>query len=576
MAMQAPRRSDAQAGRHVDQLSDPTGAAGGFAWLLDVVHEIAHAQSGPDAACLYLDADGGEPVEICPAMCRDTAVGMREALADQGVEVAEQVEPARLYFPALGGHEHALVLPLAWQDGTAGVLVVAAPTPPMSNGLGRVMELAGSGLGWVRGAADDARSLAEADSERARLDVELGQTRMFLELQEMLVGARTTAEVVAALAAWLEAPVAVQMPNLIVAESAGEGARELALSSGRSEAEQDVVSRATTAGRFPVIPVSGRLPARVVAPITGAGGEFAGFLVAAVGERGRDVTRRALGVSRSLIAYQMAVRQDIEASVATLRQTLLTDLLEKRLSEHLATQAAKLGHDLTATHVPLAIGVKGGDFGRVADRLLRVVEHASAQASAATGTTLIGVVDDMVLAFVPEPVPAGDAALAHAVHDEAAAEGIPVVVGIGPACTKAAEMPDTAARARWAVQVLRTTSHGEGTPVAHFDALGVYGLLFDHQRADELALYAQRWLGPLVEYDRRHRSELVETLRQLFRQRSLSDAAAALHIHISTLKYRVGRIEEILGKSVESWDNVFHLELALRVLAVSDHLTSAG
>ena len=116
------------------------------------------------------------------------------------------------------------------------------------------------------------------------------------------------------------------------------------------------------------------------------------------------------------------------------------------------------------------------------------------------------------------------------------------------------------------------TADGRGTRVAHFDDLGVYGLLFDHHRAADLTTFAHRRLGPLLEYDRKHRSDLVETLRQLFRRRSLADAAAELHIHISTLKYRVGRIEEILGISVESWDNVFHLELALRILAVNAHL----
>lgn len=565
MAMRAPQRPAAAA---------ESGEGGGFSWLLEVVHEIAHAHSGPGTACLYLAVDGEDVVEVCPAMSRETSAELSEALVDAaGVDVVEQVEPARLYFPTLAGHEHVLVLPLNWQGGSAGALVVAAPAPPLGKaGLTRVMELAVNGLGWVRTAADDARQLDHVSAERARLDVELGQTRMFLELQEMLVAARTTAEVVAALANWLEAPVAVQMPNLIVAEAAGDTARELALTAGRGEVEQEVVTRVTTAGRFPVIPAAGRLPARVVAPITGTGGEFAGFLVAAVGDRGRDVTRRALGVSRGLIAYQMSVRQDIEASVATLRQTLLTDLLEKRFSEHLATQAAKLGHDLTAVHIPIAVGAVGSDLGRSADRLLRLTENACAQASAANAASVIGVVDDMVMAFVPEPVPAGGASLAQLIHDEAATENLNVVVGIGPACTKAADMPTTAARARWAVEVLRTTHRDDQARVAHFDELGVYGLLFDHQRAGELGAYAIRWLGPLVEYDRRHRSELVETLRQLFRQRSLSDAAGALHIHISTLKYRVGRIEEILGKSVESWDNVFHLELALRVLAVDEHL----
>lgn len=61
----------------------------------------------------------------------------------------------------------------------------------------------------------------------------------------------------------------------------------------------------------------------------------------------------------------------------------------------------------------------------------------------------------------------------------------------------------------------------------------------------------------------------MKTLRQLFRRRSLADASAELHIHISTSKYQVGPIEGILGLSVEAWDKVFHLELALRVLAVN-------
>jgi sugar diacid utilization regulator len=278
-------------------------------------------------------------------------------------------------------------------------------------------------------------------------------------------------------------------------------------------------------------------------------------------------------LSRGLIAYQMSVRQDIEQSVATLRRTLLTDLLADRFSDDLAGRAAKLGHDLSAVHVPLTVSTADGSpLGPVVDRLLRLVEQACVQGSAAPVAPLIGVVGDMVVAFVPEPVPAGGAALARAVHADAAGEGIGVVVGIGPHCAKPADMPATAAQARWAVQVLRTADGRAGAPVAHFDDLGVYGLLFDHHRAAELSAFARRWLGPLLEYDRSHRSELVETLRQVFRRRSLADASVALHIHISTLKYRVNRIEEILGMSIETWDNVFNLELALRVLAVDAHL----
>ena len=544
----------------------------GLEWLLEVVHEVAHAHAGEGVACAFVPSYEAQPTEICAAMSRETGALLVEALQDAGVELEEILEPVRLYLPVVDGHEHVLVLPLTWRGATSGVMVIAAPAPPLGRaGLKRVMDLASHSLGWVSTAEERSTELAATAQERDRLTNELAEARLFLDLQETLVAAPTTGAVVAHLAAWLDAPVAVQMPNLIVAESGGTDARDIALSDQGTDVERAILTRSTT-DRLPIIPAANRLPARVVAPILGSAGEFAGFLVAGVGHRGADLTRRALTLSRGLIAYQLSIRQDLEQSAATLRRNLLTDLLADRFTDDLATQAAKLGHDLAAVHLSLAVGTAtGAPLSPVADRLVNLVERCAAQASAAPVSALVGVVDDMVIAFVPEPIPAGGAALARAVSAEASAEGLDVLVGVGPHCDRPTELPGIAARARWSVQVLRTAD-GRGTRVAHFDDLGVYGLLFDHHRATDLTAFALKRLGPLLDYDRKHRSDLVETLRQLFRRRSLADAAAELHIHISTLKYRVGRIEEILGVSVESWDNVFHLELALRILAVNAHL----
>jgi sugar diacid utilization regulator len=396
---------------------------------------------------------------------------------------------------------------------------------------------------------------------------------MFLELQERLVGARTTGEVVHTLADWLDAPVAVQLPNLIVILAQGVAGRELALHADRSPAEHEVINRAGSSRTTRVLGAIGRVPARVVTTIPAADGSCAGFLLAAVGARGRDVTRRAVDVSRGLIAYQMSIRQEIEASVATLRQRLLTDVLDNPTEEQLPNRAAKLGHDLSADHASLAVGFRPPGPGEgTREKLLRLIDNAAKGASTAATAGLVGPVDDVVLAFVPEPLPGGAAALAHAIHADAAAAGIDVVVGIGPRACGAQRLADAGARAGWAARVLRDAEVGATTAIEHIDDLGIYGLLFDHHRAAELNEFATRWLGPLTEYDRRHRSELIPTLRELFRQRSLTEAAARLHIHISTLKYRIGRIEAILGRSVEDWDNFFHLELALRVLDVTELL----
>ncbi|HEX3828372.1 MAG TPA: helix-turn-helix domain-containing protein [Sporichthyaceae bacterium] len=548
----------------------------GTDWLLDVLHEVVHAHTGQGAACMFLSAEEGcaESELACPAMTGELAAALAAALDDQGLRPAEQREAARFLLPTVPGHEQVVVLPVVWQGRTSGVLVAAADRAPLGRaGLARVMELAGRGLGLVSEAADTAEALELAGAERLRLDGELRATRMFLELQERLVAARTTGEVVHSLADWLDAPVAVQLPNLIVMEAQGEASRELGLSADRSPAEHEVINRAGSNRMTHVLGATGRIPARVVTTIPAADGSCAGFLLAAVGARGRDVTRRAVEVSRGLIAYQMSVRQEIEASVATLRQRLLTDLLDNPAEEQLANRAAKLGHDLSADHVSLAVGFRAPGPGEGArEKLLRLMDNTTKGASTAAGAGLIGPVEDVVLAFVPEPLPAGAAALAHVIHADAAAAGIDVVVGIGPRACGAQRLAESGARARWAARVLRDAEVGATTAIEHIDDLGVYGLLFDHHRASELNEFAMRWLGPLTEYDRRHRSDLVPTLRELFRQRSLTDAAGTLHIHISTLKYRIGRIEAILGRSVEDWDNIFHLELALRVLDVSELL----
>lgn len=547
----------------------------GVEWLLDVLHELIHPIDSDGGACVFLpaeeDAWTGEET-LCPSLTPDLRAALIEALTDSGVQAGEQREPARMLFPNLTGHQHALLLPVVSEGRGAGVLVTTGPIAPLAKaGLNRVMELASDGLRRVWRAEQNASALAESTSAQAVLDRELAETRLFLDLQERLVSARTTAEVVGVLASWLSAPVAMQLPNLIVTEAAGEGARDLGLVPERTPVEHELLTRQSVTTGIQVLPAAGRAPLRVVAPIPDTESGCAGFLLAGVGQWGRDVTRRALSVSRGLIAYQLSVRQDIEASVATLRQRLLSDVLEDRPADQIAARAAKLGHDLTLDHVPLTVCARSGTATEPArERLFRIVEQAAASASAASASSLLGLFDDAVIGLVPQPMPAGAAAFGKAVVAEATAAGLDVVVGFGPTCSSHTGLTEAVGRSRWAAQILREPAVGLPDAVAHVDDLGIYGLLFDHNRAGELRSYAYHWLSPLLDYDRKHRSELVPTLRQLFRQRSLTDAASALHIHISTLKYRIGRIEEILDRSVEDWDNVFNLELALRVLAVTD------
>ncbi len=78
--------------------------------------------------------------------------------------------------------------------------------------------------------------------------------------------------------------------------------------------------------------------------------------------------------------------------------------------------------------------------------------------------------------------------------------------------------------------------------------------------------YRERLLGPLVAYDRDHRSDLVQTLEQfLAHSGSWQRCAAAMHVHVNTLRYRIGRVEELTGRDLSSLEHRVDLFLALKL-----------
>lgn len=71
-------------------------------------------------------------------------------------------------------------------------------------------------------------------------------------------------------------------------------------------------------------------------------------------------------------------------------------------------------------------------------------------------------------------------------------------------------------------------------------------------------------LGPLATYDAAHSSELIRTLRVfLDHSGSWTQAAAALHVHVNTLRYRIGRVEQLTGRDLTRFPDRVEVYLAL-------------
>lgn len=96
--------------------------------------------------------------------------------------------------------------------------------------------------------------------------------------------------------------------------------------------------------------------------------------------------------------------------------------------------------------------------------------------------------------------------------------------------------------------------------------LASHVLLLPFVPDDVRRAFTARLLDPLRDYDRRHRAELVPTLEAFLDcDGSWTRCAARLHLHVNTLRYRVGRIEQLTGRDLARLEDKLDFFLALRM-----------
>jgi hypothetical protein len=97
------------------------------------------------------------------------------------------------------------------------------------------------------------------------------------------------------------------------------------------------------------------------------------------------------------------------------------------------------------------------------------------------------------------------------------------------------------------------------------DEVASHELLLATVPGSVLRSFRERMLGPLLAYDQRHRAELLPTLRQFLAcSGSWNACAAAMYVHVNTVRYRIRRIEELTGRNMSSLDDQVDFFLALR------------
>ena len=81
-----------------------------------------------------------------------------------------------------------------------------------------------------------------------------------------------------------------------------------------------------------------------------------------------------------------------------------------------------------------------------------------------------------------------------------------------------------------------------------------------------LQMFSDEMLGALLVYDEKNRADFTETLEVYLEENEDTAATLArLYIHRNTLAYRLHRIEEITGKSMDDAEVRLDFRLAFKI-----------
>ncbi|MFF1548176.1 PucR family transcriptional regulator [Streptomyces sp. NPDC058291] len=163
-----------------------------------------------------------------------------------------------------------------------------------------------------------------------------------------------------------------------------------------------------------------------------------------------------------------------------------------------------------------------------------------------------GVLADALLAAVREPLSAGldgDGRL---------------TLGVSAAVHSAEGLRGALEEARHARRVAAARP-GRVCAAGHQE-LASHVLLLPFVPDDVRRAFTARLLDPLRDYDRRHRAELIPTLEAFLDcDGSWTRCASRLHLHVNTLRYRVGRIEQLTSRDLSRLEDKLDFFLALRM-----------
>jgi ligand-binding sensor protein/sugar diacid utilization regulator len=329
-------------------------------------------------------------------------------------------------------------------------------------------------------------------------------------------------------------------------------------------------------------PATLRQPRTVVSPGAGGNvlaapavvdGETFAWVIARTRERPGDIERAAAEYGALLVALDL-LRERTAIEVETrLRGGLLEDLFgEAAVPDLVAGRALALGHDLgRPSRVFLIEAAPAGDL----DAPAPVDPEAfygpvAGCARAWSRDSLVALRGGAVVVIAPEaPDDGGERRFEDELEPVARANSPAAAlnIAVGTACEQIPDYRDSYLAARRGLDLLRLL--GRPGEVFSFRASTLDSMLLQSTRPEVVVKFISRYVDPLDSYDSVHTSELRRTLEAYYEAGgTLQEAARRLHIHVSTLRYRLGKAAELLDIDLKDRSAALDLQVALKAARV--------
>ncbi|WP_027363593.1 PucR family transcriptional regulator [Desulfotruncus alcoholivorax] len=270
----------------------------------------------------------------------------------------------------------------------------------------------------------------------------------------------------------------------------------------------------------------------------------------------------ALSHAATAVALEISKVNAVKAIEERLVVEFLEDLLNGNYKNEAAImqRAAQRGIDIKGKHVVMTVEVDRSGmeydeikFMEIKEKLNKIVQFSVTFLN--KKNVVIPRKDSLiVLPHLPSEMQADSVKpallyLAREIIDEVKRSmgAIAVSIGIGGYSEKLSQLTQSYYQAEQALKIGRKIKGAIG--IFDYEQLGVYSFLLSFGN-EELKENCRQCLAKVIEYDQSTNGELIKTMEMyLDCNENISKTAEKLYVHPNTVKYRLERIKEILGKN---------------------------